>query len=373
MLLLKREVWLPFLLSRLIYLAAACLTMLIKDNLLSPVVPWPTLSQLGSLIHRSLFFADSGWYESIVRNGYEARIFTADVQANWAFFPLYPFLVAVFGGSAQIGFILSNTSAILGLMILHDTLIRKTDLETANRTIMLLSFYPWSYHLSSYRTEGLFLLLTVATWAFAVKGRWWSAGFTGLLAALTRPQGILAAIIIGHEYLKHIDFRFRRARAESLSVAAPFLGTAIFSFYMWLLTTNPLAWINIQATWSHRLSSPHMALIEYLFQPTIIDWWGWNLAAFNWLLAVAALLTAVYMVMRHRPMAYYAAAGVVLPLIGGGTIGFGRYMTVMFPLHITWAQLVQHDDTYHAVLSLFAAFLALLGAWVGLGLHAALN
>jgi hypothetical protein len=83
--------------------------------------------------------ADSGWYETIVDHGYEARAFSTDRQANWAFFPLYPLLTRFLGpknvvgrsGNHWIGFLLSNVFTLIGLLVLHDLVEWRKDLKTA--------------------------------------------------------------------------------------------------------------------------------------------------------------------------------------------------------------------------------------------------
>jgi Gpi18-like mannosyltransferase len=127
-----------------------------------------------------LFFGDAGWYYTVVDHGYDLqppyRPFaqpSAQNQANWAFFPLYPLFVKILGGSTWAGFLVSNVSAMMALLVLHDTIMRKKDLKTANHAIILLSYFPCSYHLSAFRPEGLFLLLVAGVYIpFSGNGGW---------------------------------------------------------------------------------------------------------------------------------------------------------------------------------------------------------
>jgi hypothetical protein len=109
-------------------------------------------------------------------------------------------------------------------------------------------------------------------------------------------------------------------------------------------------------------------MVEYLLQPKIIDWGCWNLAVFNWPMVTISFLTCIYLLKRHVPLGVYAASAMIVPLMGGGTVNFGRHVAVLFPLFVAWADRLHQDALYESVVLLFCGLLALLGAWVGLRL-----
>jgi hypothetical protein len=67
--------------------------------------------------------------------------------------------VWLFGGSLAAGFAISNALAFGGLAVVRVIVQRLRGDESARRTVMLMCFYPLSFVLSSYRSEGLFLFL----------------------------------------------------------------------------------------------------------------------------------------------------------------------------------------------------------------------
>ena len=101
---------------------------------------------------------DSGWYLSIVQNGY---FYVPGEESSVAFFPLYPSLVKIFSFSyldARItGFVLSNVALFLAMIYLF----RLINLDYEDKTISLNSvifalIFPASFFFSIFYSESLF-------------------------------------------------------------------------------------------------------------------------------------------------------------------------------------------------------------------------
>ena len=81
-------------------------------------------------------------------------------------------------------------------------LYRLTDLrlgeDAARRTVLFLAVAPTSLFFGAVYSESLFLLLAVATFLLAERGRFWQAGAAAGLALLTRSAGValLPALVV---------------------------------------------------------------------------------------------------------------------------------------------------------------------------------
>ena len=346
-------------------------------------VSWPSGSQWSELIYPTpshngpLFYGDSGWYWSIVVNGYQ-KVPSAFGTANWAFFPLYPELVALFGSNPWSGVLISNLSTLLAVLILQEVLTNKYNSNLGYRAAVLMLYFPFSYHLSVFRPEGLLLLLIVLTYFFAVKHRWLLAGLCGFLAALTKPDGLSTAFLISYMYLLSINFQWRRIRFGSVATLGPFAGVTLFSLYLWIVTGDPFAWFHIRSAWDQALRFPGAAISAYLQHPLFIDTGGWNLAGINWLVMIVSLITASYLLARsfHKRdreelgLGVFSILYVLAVMTVAGSVNFGRYVLPIFPLFLVWGELLDRHSLFEVVLVMFAGLLALFGCWIGLGLEA---
>ena len=188
---LNRDLFGAFLVSRAVILFAALTAPILVADLNAPHIPWPNHAEWMTLLHRAFHNADSGWYEQIARFGYEHRAFSGARQTNWGYFPLFPLLLRVVGASTPAGALLGAVLGYSGLALVHAIVVRLRDEETAARTVKLMCFYPISFVLSSYRPEGLLLLLSAATYLALMDERYWLAGLFGFLTAA--PKGFCFA------------------------------------------------------------------------------------------------------------------------------------------------------------------------------------
>ena len=141
---------------------------------------------------------DACWYTKIATFGYEP----AEMSVN--FWPLFPVLTGsvarVLGGHVALaGLIVSAIAYVAAMVGLYRLVARDVDDVTARRTMVLISIFPSAFFLFAPFTEALFLALAVWSIVAARERRWgWVAVF-GLLAALTRIQGVFLVLPIAWE------------------------------------------------------------------------------------------------------------------------------------------------------------------------------
>ena len=193
---------------------------------------------------------DSRWFLQIAEEGYSSPSFTP------AFHPLYPALVGLVGrllaGHYVLAGVLVSLAACAGAFVLLLQLARlHLDEDGARRTVLYLALFPTAVFLGAVYSESLYLLLAVASFLLAERGRFLSAGAAAGLAILTRSAGLalLPALVV---------FALRsRDRAGSLARAAVALPVAaLLPLLLQLDIGEPFSFLDAQRDGWERDVSP---------------------------------------------------------------------------------------------------------------------
>jgi hypothetical protein len=204
---------------------------------------------------------------------------------------------------------------------------------------VVLLLYPGAVFLSVPYTEALALAALLAAAYFARRGRWWWAGAAGVLAALSRPTGVLVIVLHAVEYLQQSHWRLPRLPrlARDLpALALPVLGVLAFALYLGYATGDPLGFIH------HQQRSIAGVPVEVgggrlLASPSV---WLWvlamalALASIRWLrvsygvFAVAMLLAAPLTGSFGASLRYALVAWPIFVLVGK-RLGEGRRLTAV--------------------------------------------
>jgi mannosyltransferase PIG-V len=192
---------------------------------------------------------DSVWFLRIAEDGYG----TVE-EAATAFYPLYPLLVGVLGrallGHYVLAGVLVSLAATLGAFVLLYRLAEeKLDPGGARRAVLYLAVFPFAVFLGAVYSEALFLLLALASFLLAERGRFVAAGVTAGLAWLTRPLGFALVPALALIAWRAGD----RPRALAGLCAAPAL-FALYPAYLWWRLDDPFAFLRAQEVWGRQLS-----------------------------------------------------------------------------------------------------------------------
>ncbi|MDQ8047310.1 MAG: mannosyltransferase family protein, partial [Patulibacter sp.] len=139
-------------------------------------------------------FWDSSNYLSIAAHGYQT---TGEAAHYIVFFPGYPYAVRFAswllpGDMLTAAFVVSGVASVAAALLLaHLVRIDTGDDARAQRAAWFLLIFPTAYFLHIPYTEGLFLTFVLGSFVAARNERWALAGVIGLLAALTRINGVL--------------------------------------------------------------------------------------------------------------------------------------------------------------------------------------
>jgi Gpi18-like mannosyltransferase len=291
---------------------------------------------------------DSGWYLSIIQNGYS---YVPGKPSNVAFFPLYPLLVKIFSfGFADVtitGIVLSNVALLLAMIYLF----RLVQLDYQNTKIPLNSvifalIFPASFFFSIFYAEGLFLFLTIACFYYARKNRWLLSSLFGFLAALTRALGVFIFIPILIEYLAPTsikDFKFSKIKKDILWLLLIPAGLLTYMTYLYIRFSEPLAFLKTETAWS-RGFAPGILTLESLF--SYPPFYKFTFLGF----VVLSIFMLVYLIYSKVRISYivYTAVQLFIILSSGLMESFPRYMSVLFPIYIGFAIMAKNrfwEDT----------------------------
>jgi len=299
---------------------------------------------------------DSEWYLLIAEEGYAGERVTSrfeglnvayEPEATAGFLPLYPMLIRMLSpliGGVAAGVLISNVCLAGALVLLYRLVCFESGGGAAGRDAGLaacaaLLVFPMSLFLSAVYAESLFLLLSLAVFELARRGRFAAAGAAGAGAALTRPFGVLLVVPLLLEW-----WAARRAGRASASgwIWALQVPMALCGFMVFCARAfgDPMAFVTRQTRWRGAMSGPWRGFVR---------WWdsgpaahGAHNSTLEMIIAVCFVAMLPFIFRRLRaPLAVYAAIGVLLPLCS--TVwSFGRFALTVFPafalIGLAWAQ-----------------------------------
>ena len=204
---------------------------------------------------------DAFRFELIAQDGYTTA------RGGAAFFPLYPLSIRavswMIGGSTLGAALVVSNAAFLGaLVVLYALTTMEFSEAVARRTVVLLAVFPLAFIFLAPFSEAPFLLLSVSTFWFARRDRWWLAALVGALAALTRSIGIVLvpalvveAVLQGREEGRGLVPRLAAALAVGI-------GPLLYVLWWQVHTGDVLAPFHAQARWGRELEWPWMTLVH---------------------------------------------------------------------------------------------------------------
>lgn len=325
---------------------------------------------------------DSGWYASIVLDGYHLRPSQSGVtagKANWAFFPLYPLLVwvvkTVSGASVFFaGTVVSVFALVLGCTFAYRYLVLTRSRQTAWLAVGLLAAGPYSFYAYTLYTEALFIcLISIAFWALRTDHYLVAATAGGLMSA-TRSLGVLFGVaMLLHLILRTDAFEPLRDSLSSsvgydtviaakntlfdrrvLALGLVPIGLFSYMLYLWWHVGNPLAFSTILSEWGRSFGNPLVKLIETLTYPSVRTYYLGAVGLF-------ALTLAIDLLRRERPVEGIFALLLLLVPMSSGLTSIPRYAfgtTVLVFALADW--LGQTEQTQRIGFGFFTAVNAVL-------------
>lgn len=321
---------------------------------------------------------DTNWYLKIAQHGYSDA-------GSTVYFPLYPLLIrivsAFVGNPLFAALLISNLALIGALAMLYRLSVALFDTSSARRAVAYWLLFPTAFFLQTAYTESLFLFLTLAAFDFARRDKWLIAALFGVLAALTRLQGVLLILSLMYLWWQNDRRPFTEDRRDlhasrimyyisrfASLLLIPLATLAFLAFTNLSLIASyegelharfVMPWENVAAAFA-LLANGHASFIDVL-----------NLAT---TLGFGALLIAVW---RALPREYglYALLMYLAPLFRMTTtqplVSMDRYVLAMFPVFVWLGARGENAWVNRAIvylsfpLQLYLSAQFVLWGWVG--------
>jgi hypothetical protein len=305
---------------------------------------------------------DSVFFVRIAEHGYD--------KTSAAFYPLYPGLLAAlgrvfFGHYVLAGIVISLACALGAFVLLYRIAEQHLGAEGAGRTVLYLAIFPMALFLQAVYSESLYLLLVLAAFLAAERGRFAGAGLLSGLAILTRVTGVALLPALAVLAWRARD---RRRAFGGLALALPV--AAAYPLLLWQQVGDPWAFRHAQDQWHRHLSRAGplggiwSALVHWT--PAHADFQ--HAIAVNAEGLVALILFIALTVVAWRrfgaPYGLFATLSLALPLSYPSArwplLSLPRFGLVIFPLFLALAVLTDRKPRLHiAIAACSALFLGI--------------
>jgi hypothetical protein len=310
---------------------------------------------------------DCSWYIQLAEHGYNLapENYPPIDSLNWAFFPLYPLLIAI--GTAILPMPAIWMATFLSLLFICAAVMLAWPLFERDRRgyilfcVMVLAG-PFSVYFSTGYSESLFMLLTVALFVLLQRSNYVGAGLVTALMSVTRVVGVLAVFAI---LLTAISDHFKSGgswrtflrelpKNTDLGLAllvAP-LGLFIFMAYMHFAVGDALAFSHMQRSWGRNFSDPfHYLWMALQSSPppglNALTTGEQNLAAIS---IIGLALSGVLAWRRQTPAAIFCLFCIIAPLTSG-VASMLRFIAALAPLNVLVARMLgQSRVAFYAAL-----------------------
>ncbi|MGZ4715343.1 MAG: hypothetical protein ACXWCB_01450 [Acidimicrobiales bacterium] len=318
-------------------------------------------------IDNGLLAWDGTWYRDLATSGYHG----VPVQGV-RFFPLFPLLgrllaVPLAGHTGVALVILANVLSLAALVLLRRLVVlEKADQLLADRAVWCLAVFPSAFVLVMAYSESLMLVAAIGTFIGLKLRRWWWVAALGLVAALSRPVGVLLIVPIGVELVRcwrPADARERLASVVAL--AAPVVGLASYLAWVGHVFGSWRLPFTVQDDLRGRVELPFDRIIEGFRQLAGSERFGDGLHL-PFLLVLLVLLVITF---RTWPARYglFAAAILITAISAENLNSVERYGMSAFPLVLALAVVMRPPQVERAALALMGGAVVALSsmAWLG--------
>jgi hypothetical protein len=346
-----RNVFVPFVLSRLIVVASLVLTRHLYRSV--RVKPLPLQARSG------LLGWDAAWYRDIANHGYSGV-----QEVGLRFFPLFPMLaraVAWIPG-VSVGFatiFVANVFAFAAGILMFELARREgRGVALARRAVWILYLAPTAFVLVMGYAEATLITASLVTLLALRSRHWWIAAAAGVVAGLTRPVGVLLFVPAAFE-VWNVRSAVTRKQIGGLvaAVVAPAVGA--FAYLAWAqhLSGDFLYPVRVQQVSTSRGGwiDPFRAVWRAARQAAD----GGHLSAGLHVVTAAALVVLIAVLWRRWPASFtaYAIAVVVIGLSARNLDSLERYSLSTVPLVLAAADITGNGTRERVVLATLGAML----------------
>lgn len=312
---------------------------------------------------------DARHYLHLAEYGYAS---SGEFKVLLAFFPLYPWLVRamhfLLPHYLLAACLVSWLAAIAAAWLFQDLLRQEGYApEVIERALFFFVFVPAGIYAALPYTEAVFMLwVLLAFWA-ARQDRWWLVGLAGLLACLTRANGILLLPAMAVEFWLRLTSETKSPRSWKPWLQSFWLGLIPLGLGGYLLlnlsvTGHPLTFLQIQAEHWHQVRVWPWDQIKFVLGHIVHDPISKSRAIFYEFRLVAIVLSVLFLLgglKRFRlPWQVYLWNSWLLFMMARQAISFPRYLYMFFPFCVLLALWGKRPLLYQLMLVTVAAIQA---------------
>lgn len=299
---------------------------------------------------------DGEHYLSIAQNGYRSL--------QQAFFPLYPLIVRFFAfGGTEVnlkpflisGIVLSNLFFLISLFLFRKVVNLDYDQKTSNLAVILLLLFPTSFFFGSVYTESLFLLLSLATYYFYRKEKYFLSSIFGILTTLTRLYGLFVILMIIIDLIVKKTSLVKIIKEKIYLVLLSIVGLFGYMYYCFINWGDAFAFFNLQ-TLSGEQRSTNLILLPQVFYRyfvKIIPNLNFEYFPFVFTTLLELLVAVLFLILLiftfkkiRRDYWFYILLCYVTPTLTGSFSSLPRYVLVIFPAFIIIANYLKNKNKY---------------------------
>lgn len=275
------------------------------------------------------------------------------------FYPLYPLLIKSFNFFVQnyilSALLISSLFSLLTSIFLYELTILDYKRRTAILAVWFLNIYPTSYFLSASYTESLFLATSIGSLLFLRQKHYVASGLVGMLANLTRVNGLLLLPILLWE--NKGDYK------KIIYLLLLPIGFLIYIGINYYLYDDPLYFQKpLFSNWYKRLDWPWYGLSNLIKYLDLNSYYG--LRFFYELVFIIFIFTVgIYTFIKVRiSYGIYILLNLLLFLSTSFILSTPRYSLILFPIFITLATIKQKIVTI-LISIVFLFLLVLFSNW----------
>lgn len=313
-----------------------------------------------SVIYNILLYPWSNFdgihYLNIAREGYTN-------QAR--FFPLFPLMIKVVSSNILISVLLVSIIFFFSLFFLKKLIEMDFSKKIAKRSIFNLLLFPTSFFFVSVYSESLFLLLSVLSFYFVRKEKWFLASLCAMLLMTTRFVGLAIVPALIYEFF--ISEVNRKKGLYFLIIPLGLIAYSIFNYIRWgslfyyILAQGELG--NNRSVSSIILFPQTIYRYIKIFINVPLNTYEWGIAA----LELGSFIFASYLLFIawkkgvRRSYIIFALINFAIAISTGTFSALPRYILVIFPVFIALA-LVKNKAwiTVYTILSPVLLFILLM-------------
>jgi hypothetical protein len=361
-------------LSALLIFAASRLVVIIGINFGTLLVPAanPGKWDAGPAWYHRLLRWDTGWYASIIRDGYRYSD-DASVPGSTVFFPLYPLVSSALKSLLAIDeywalLVVANVASVVAALLMTKFVSEELGDEIALLSLAFFSFFPSSLFLSAGYTESLCLVLILLGLILLTRKKFVLAAVSAGLSLGARSTGIAMIPVILWEMWRRMPLPLPRLLPRmALCGLLAASGLLLYMAYLGIRFGHPMAFANGQQAWHDGTLLDRLASAA-----TLSPFRHFNWRSGGWFVCFLVLTIWSFRHLRF-PVSLYALGTLMLPYLTLGiTDSMNRFVLMCFPAFMCLGILCKGRPWLAgALIGIFAALLlvntALFSQWYWVG------